>query len=281
MAASSLAWLPVTRRWNARAHLCWASNTLLFGETSSALGRALLSRGWGGIQPWTWVYYNYEPAAPANPMNGWLMIDHKTVTYPIGYTGSFFTNETPFTSNHGNGGVNVSMCDGSVRYLTQETPLTILQALATRQAEPLRRRDHQLVAAVELIRDGDFPPLERRRALDRIASEMQSRTRDLGGVLDRWIAESRKRIGHTRPPPELVAQHDFVPDLPRGRIDLVAEEMVDPEGERARGGTACRAAGGGRDRGPGEREDENDERELCRMQPPGVEGFVGHFALLR
>jgi cellulose synthase/poly-beta-1,6-N-acetylglucosamine synthase-like glycosyltransferase len=30
VAASSLAWLPVTRRWNARAHLCWASNTLLY-----------------------------------------------------------------------------------------------------------------------------------------------------------------------------------------------------------------------------------------------------------
>jgi prepilin-type processing-associated H-X9-DG protein len=107
------------------------SNTLLFGETSSAVGRPLLSRGWGGIQPWTWGYYNYEPAAPANPMNGWLMIDHKTVTYPIGYAGSFNTNETPFTSNHG-GGVNVAMCDGSVRFLTVSTPLTTLQALATR-----------------------------------------------------------------------------------------------------------------------------------------------------
>jgi prepilin-type N-terminal cleavage/methylation domain-containing protein/prepilin-type processing-associated H-X9-DG protein len=108
------------------------ANTLLFGETSSAVGRPLLSRGWGGIEPWTWGYYNYEPAAPANPLNGWLMIDHKTVTYPIGYTGSFFTNETPFTSNHGSGGVNVAMCDGSVHFLTQSTPLTLLQALATR-----------------------------------------------------------------------------------------------------------------------------------------------------
>ena len=26
----SLAWLPATRRWTARAHLCWASSTFLF-----------------------------------------------------------------------------------------------------------------------------------------------------------------------------------------------------------------------------------------------------------
>jgi prepilin-type N-terminal cleavage/methylation domain-containing protein len=108
------------------------SNTLLVGETSSARGRALVSRSWGGIQPWTWGYYNYVDAAPTNPMNGWLMIDHKVVTYPIGYAGSFFTNETPFTSNHGDGGVNVVMSDGSVRYLARSTDLTTLQRLATR-----------------------------------------------------------------------------------------------------------------------------------------------------
>src|SRR6266852_3753406 len=27
---ASLIWLPVTRRWNARAHLCWASSIFLF-----------------------------------------------------------------------------------------------------------------------------------------------------------------------------------------------------------------------------------------------------------
>jgi prepilin-type N-terminal cleavage/methylation domain-containing protein/prepilin-type processing-associated H-X9-DG protein len=108
------------------------SNTLLFGETSSAVGRPLLSRGWGGIQPWTWGFYNYvDVTTPANPAAGWLMIDHKVLTYPIGYTGDFFTNETPYTSNH-SGGVNVAYCDGSVHFLTKQTNLGVLQQLATR-----------------------------------------------------------------------------------------------------------------------------------------------------
>jgi prepilin-type N-terminal cleavage/methylation domain-containing protein/prepilin-type processing-associated H-X9-DG protein len=109
-----------------------SSNTLLLGETSSAIGRASPPSGWGGIQPWTWGYYNYEVVTtPPNPQAGWLMIDNKMVANPIGYTGTFYTNETPFTSNHGNG-VNVAMCDGSVRFLTKDTPLATLQAMATR-----------------------------------------------------------------------------------------------------------------------------------------------------
>jgi prepilin-type N-terminal cleavage/methylation domain-containing protein/prepilin-type processing-associated H-X9-DG protein len=109
------------------------SNTLIAGETSSAQGRPLASRGWGGIQPWTWGYYCYAGnTSPYDDAVGWLMIDHKVVTHPIGYAGSFFTNETPFTSAHGGGGVNVAFCDGSVRHLPGSTDLTVLQALATR-----------------------------------------------------------------------------------------------------------------------------------------------------
>jgi prepilin-type N-terminal cleavage/methylation domain-containing protein/prepilin-type processing-associated H-X9-DG protein len=106
------------------------SNTLLAGETSSAFGRALVSRSWGGIQPWTWGYYNYNGAGADSPQ-GWLMIDHKVVTYPIGYVGSFFTNETPWTSAHPNG-VNMIFVDGSSRFQTKQTPLALLQAQATR-----------------------------------------------------------------------------------------------------------------------------------------------------
>ena len=59
------------------------------------------------------------------------MIDEKMVQYPINYTGSFSYNYTPFTSEH-SGGANVAMCDGSVRFLTDTTPIDVLQALATR-----------------------------------------------------------------------------------------------------------------------------------------------------
>jgi len=109
------------------------SNTLLFGETSSARGRSMMSRDYAGIQPWTWGYFYYDTDAI-----GWLMIDHKVVTYPIGYTGDFYANETPFTSAHTSGGVNVAMCDGSIRYLAKSTDLTLLMALATRSGfEPV------------------------------------------------------------------------------------------------------------------------------------------------
>jgi prepilin-type N-terminal cleavage/methylation domain-containing protein/prepilin-type processing-associated H-X9-DG protein len=104
-----------------------SSNTLLLGETSSAVGRnSPVVGGWGGIQSWTYGYSYYGDA------EGALMIDHKIVAWPIGYTGTFLTNETPFTSAHGGRGANVSFCDGSVRYLAKETPLTFLQSLATR-----------------------------------------------------------------------------------------------------------------------------------------------------
>src|SRR5262249_37787608 len=79
------------------------SNTLLVGETSSAIGRSSppSSTSWAGIQPWTWGFYYY--GTTTNQTKGWLMIDHKIVAWPIGYTGTFLVNETPFTSNHTNG----------------------------------------------------------------------------------------------------------------------------------------------------------------------------------
>jgi prepilin-type processing-associated H-X9-DG protein len=107
------------------------SNTLLLGETSSAQGRALKSRSWGGIQPWTWGFYSYDAFGP--PIgSGCLMIDSKAVQYPIGYAGTFLTNFTPYTSAHAGPGANFVMCDGSVRFMTQSTPLDLLQNLAVR-----------------------------------------------------------------------------------------------------------------------------------------------------
>jgi prepilin-type processing-associated H-X9-DG protein len=108
------------------------SKTLLLGETSSATGRVSPAPSWTGIQPWTWGYYYY-----GSDTEGWLMMDHKAVTYPIGYTGAYFTNEMPFTSSHGGSGAHIAYCDGSVQYFPPETSLDVLQFLATRKnAEP-------------------------------------------------------------------------------------------------------------------------------------------------
>jgi prepilin-type N-terminal cleavage/methylation domain-containing protein/prepilin-type processing-associated H-X9-DG protein len=103
------------------------THTMLLGETSSAVGRVPETPFWNGIQPWTWGYYYYGSDA-----EGWLMIDHKIVTYSIGFTGFFYTNETPFTSAHAGGGAKIAFCDGSVQYFGPETSLTVLQAMATR-----------------------------------------------------------------------------------------------------------------------------------------------------
>jgi prepilin-type processing-associated H-X9-DG protein len=111
------------------------SNTLMVGEYSSATGftggNKAPSSSWGAIQPWTWGYYNYT--ATCNLTGGWLMIDHKYIQYPIGYKGSFLTNNAPFRSNHPGLGANFAMGDGSVRFLNSNTSLLLLQSLATRR----------------------------------------------------------------------------------------------------------------------------------------------------
>jgi len=99
------------------------SNTLLFGESSSAKW-TLQSKSFGSIEPWTWGFYYYQD-------DSYLMIDEKMVQYPINYKGTFTYNSTPFTSEH-SGGANIGMCDGSVRFLRDTTPIDVLQALATR-----------------------------------------------------------------------------------------------------------------------------------------------------
>ena len=88
---------------------------------------------WGGIQSWTWGYYYYPHATTgSSPANGWLMIDHKIVANPIGYTGTFTTNETPFTSNHSGSGANVAMCDGSVQVINYQIDSAIFRLLGSR-----------------------------------------------------------------------------------------------------------------------------------------------------
>jgi prepilin-type N-terminal cleavage/methylation domain-containing protein/prepilin-type processing-associated H-X9-DG protein len=118
-----------------------SSNTLLVGEISTAVGwpTAGLSP-WARIQPWTWGFYNYDLYMPATE-SGYLMIDHKFIQYQIGYSGVFLPNNTPFRSRHAGGGANFAFCDGTVRFLSNNTALNILQSLATRNGNEVTPGD--------------------------------------------------------------------------------------------------------------------------------------------
>jgi prepilin-type processing-associated H-X9-DG protein len=108
------------------------SNTFLLGETSAVPTKFGVTWtnatqiGWGGLHSWLWGYYWYNDG-------GWLMQDHKFIQHPINFPGPNLarTSGTPYTSAHP-GGVNVVMCDGSVRFLLDTTPMEILQRAATR-----------------------------------------------------------------------------------------------------------------------------------------------------
>jgi len=104
------------------------SNTILLGETSSTKGwpTSMSVSGFGGLKPWTWGYFRYAASSE------WLTIDHKTVQFPINYTGTFPTNATPYTSYHP-GGAMFALCDGSVTFLPETINLDVLKAYATRQ----------------------------------------------------------------------------------------------------------------------------------------------------
>ncbi|MBA2113019.1 DUF1559 domain-containing protein [Bremerella alba] len=101
------------------------TNTMLLGETSKSRQwtNAYMVTGWGGIKPWTFGFFDYGTS--------WLTIDHKTVNFPINYTGDFITSTTPYTSEHP-GGAMFLMCDGSVSFLTETMPLSLLKRMATR-----------------------------------------------------------------------------------------------------------------------------------------------------
>lgn len=85
--------------------------------------------GWGGIQPWTWGIYWYVD-------NRRLMIDSKNIQFPINYRGDFGTNHTPYTSYHV-GGAQFLLCDGSVRFISENIDLGQLKALSTRRSGEL------------------------------------------------------------------------------------------------------------------------------------------------
>jgi prepilin-type N-terminal cleavage/methylation domain-containing protein len=105
------------------------SNTLIMGEYSSSLGwPAAMKTGFGGIKPWVWGYYTYIAAAP----DGWLQVDHKSVHWPIGYSGTFSPNATPMRSAHASYASNNLLTDGSVRTMSSSMDLLTLRKLSSR-----------------------------------------------------------------------------------------------------------------------------------------------------
>jgi prepilin-type processing-associated H-X9-DG protein len=67
------------------------------------------------------------------------MLDCKCLNYPVQFPTVFQTtawvsdySEVGYRSNHSGGGANFLLCDGSVRFFTPSTSLTLLQGMATR-----------------------------------------------------------------------------------------------------------------------------------------------------
>ena len=85
---ASLAWLPATRRWTARAHLCWASSTfLVIVYLTVALKQTFTSRSGaasttGGVLLWllelfatvlscAYLWESAKRSAPSTGAGGW------------------------------------------------------------------------------------------------------------------------------------------------------------------------------------------------------------------
>lgn len=101
------------------------SNTILLGESSSMTNwPTAMTTGFFTILPWTLGSYSYAS-------NGWLTADHKTLLYPVNYSGTFNYNTTPFGSMHPGGAMFV-ICDGSVRFLSESMDLGVLKSLSTK-----------------------------------------------------------------------------------------------------------------------------------------------------
>jgi prepilin-type N-terminal cleavage/methylation domain-containing protein/prepilin-type processing-associated H-X9-DG protein len=130
------------------------SNTMLVSEHGGfIMDNTLKQQDWRPTQPWGWYLGVKNAGIPPNfpaggdnrspglttiryqinftPAGGWANdIPNTGVgvgTYTVDCTGA----NTPLNSTHP-GGVNVLYCDGTVRFLTNDTALNVLAAMATR-----------------------------------------------------------------------------------------------------------------------------------------------------
>jgi prepilin-type N-terminal cleavage/methylation domain-containing protein/prepilin-type processing-associated H-X9-DG protein len=119
-----------------------SSNTFLLGENSSASapgGWKLTTQSYSSILPWTAGFYYYPASIGGTVNDGYIMLDCKCLNYPVQFPTTFQTtawvsdySEVGYRSNHSGGGANFLLCDGSVRFFTPSTSLTLLQGMATR-----------------------------------------------------------------------------------------------------------------------------------------------------
>ena len=110
------------------------SSTVLLAETSSRCGRTERPATYVGIEPWT-LGYHLTKVGPDKQSRTWLTGDNKVVAHEIGTRvreDEENQNATPWSSDHADRGAHVAFCDGHVKYFSQDSPLELLKALATR-----------------------------------------------------------------------------------------------------------------------------------------------------
>jgi prepilin-type N-terminal cleavage/methylation domain-containing protein/prepilin-type processing-associated H-X9-DG protein len=131
------------------------SNTMAISEHSNwIMDNTGTRRDWRATQPWGWYLGVKSPGIPPNfdnnggdnrepglttiryqinytPAGGWANDVTNTGVGIGGYTSNCTGANIPLNSTH-TGGVNILLCDGSVRFLADATPLNVVAQLATR-----------------------------------------------------------------------------------------------------------------------------------------------------